>query len=124
MHNSTVTDRVFKTVILAFLVLSVLTQLLVSAWFYDKLKGLESRLSLYPVEKPIDVDLRVTIPELIEIDQKIDRLNQRLDTLRVPQVERPVAQEKTGSERSSKSASKKASPRGSTQVDVVEKIGN
>ena len=124
MHNSTVTDRVFKTVILAFLVLSVLTQLLVSAWFYDKLKGLESRLSLYPVEKPIDVDLRVTIPELIEIDQKIDRLNQRLDTLRVPQVERPVAQEKTGSERSSKSASKKASPRGSTQVDLVEKIGN
>jgi len=124
MYGTTAPDRILKIVILAFLILSVLTQILVSAWFYDKLKVLESHLSVYPVNKPVDVDLRITIPELVEIDRKIDRLTQLLG--RVPATPRKpaVASESTKTDRLSRSVRKKASPRGSTQVDVVEKIGN
>lgn len=127
MNGTAIRDRIFKTVILAFLIFSILIQILVSAWFYDKLKMLENRLSLHPVNKPVEVDLRVTIPELVEIDRKIDRLTQRVgNVLRTPR-EAAVLQRSTKSESPSKSVKKKPKLRESTkstQVDVVEKIGN
>jgi hypothetical protein len=124
MNGKTGKDTVFKATILAFLMLSILMQILVSAWFFDKLTGLENRLSLYPVDKPVDVDLRVTIPELVEIDRKIERLAQLLSQALTNGGETLTAQQKTSTKGSSKAVTKKATPRASTQVDVVEKIGN
>jgi hypothetical protein len=124
INDTTIADKVFKIVILAFLIFSILIQITVSVWFHEKLKNLENRLSLYPVNKPAEVDLRVTIPKLVEIDGKIDKLAQELDkVVRSPRTP-AVSQTQTKAEHPPKSNNKKAKPRKSTQVDVVEKIGN
>jgi hypothetical protein len=124
MNGTIVGDRLFKAVILTFLFLSVLIQIMVSIWFYEKLSNMENRLSLYPVNKPVEVDLKVKIPELVEIDDKIDRLTQRLGK----ELDSPKAHDRskkvTKGEALPKRSKKKSKPRGSTQVDVVEKIGN
>ena len=124
MFDTAVRDRIFKAVILAFLVFSIVIQLLISAWFYDKLKTLENRLSLYPVNKPVELDLKVTIPELVEIDRKIDGLTQRLG--KDLKAQRAVSDPKrnTDAKVASKPAKKVAKTRRSNQVDVVEKVGN
>jgi hypothetical protein len=114
----------FKTVLLALLILSVLTQVLVSAWFYDKLKMMDSRLSLYPVNKPVEVDLRVTIPELVEIDQKIEQLNQRLGKVGGVSSTAVTDKKATRSQKPPKVVKKTPKPRRSTSVDVVERIGD
>jgi hypothetical protein len=124
MYGTPATDRIFKIVILVLLILSVLTQILVSVWFYDKLKTLESRLSLYPVNKPVDVDLRVTIPELVEIDRKLDSLTQRIDEMSGPADEGAAPQPQTEPGLSSGAVSQKAPRRESTQVDVIKPIQN
>ncbi len=124
MNGSAVRDRVFKVVILAFLISSILIQITVSLWFHEKLKNLESRLSLYPVNKPVEVDLRVTIPELAQIDGKIDRLTQEVGQVLSSRRVRTIQKGRAVAETSSKSDKKKAKPSGSTQVDVVEKIVN
>lgn len=126
MNDTAVIDRVFKTVILVFLIFSILIQIVFSVWFYDKFKMLESRLTLYPVNKPAEVYPRETIPELAEINRKIDRLSKELSELfKAPQAF-AVPQRNTEATHSSKSVRKKAKPKkstASTQVDVVEKIG-
>jgi hypothetical protein len=124
MNGTAVKDRVFKTTILAFLILSILIQILVSFWFHDKLEGLENRLSLYPVDKPVDVDLKVTVPELVEIDRKIERLAERLNQTLATEQQSAQTQRDTESKGSRQVVKKKAKPRTSTQVDVVEKIEN
>ena len=124
MNGTDGKDTLFKATILAFLMLSILMQILVSAWFFDKLTGLENRLSLYPVDKPVDVDLRITIPELVEIDRKIESLARQINQTLVKGGGTRTAQQKTSTKGSSKAVSKKSKPRASTQVDVVEKIGN
>jgi len=124
MNGTAGKDTVFKATILVFLMLSILMQILVSAWFFDKLTGLENRLSLYPVDKPVDVDLRVTIPELVEIDRKIEGLAQQVNQALVKGQVSQTTQQKTSTKGTSKAVTKKSKPRPSTQVDVVEKIGN
>ncbi len=126
MDGTTVRDKVFKTVILALLTFSTLIQVSFSAWFYDKLKTLESHLSTYPVNKPVTVDLGAEIPELVETNRKIDRLTEQLDTaLNTPQAfQGPERNTPLGT--SSKPARKKANSRQSTgyaQVEVIERIG-
>jgi hypothetical protein len=115
-------DRLFKTVLLVLVMLSVVVQILVSAWFYDKLRMLDEHLSLYPVNKPVEVGLKVTIPELVEIDRKIDALNRRLDGA---EKVRPVPRE------SVETPEKRTPPEPAEQVpeapqskhvDVIEKI--
>jgi uncharacterized protein (DUF58 family) len=122
MNGPAVRDRLFKAIILALLIFSILVQILVSAWFYDKLRTLESRLSLYPVNKPVEVDLKVTIPELLEIDRKIDLLNQRLGEGPKTQRASTPPRQSTKSGSSSKGVKKTGQSRKSTRVDVVEKI--
>jgi uncharacterized protein (DUF58 family) len=122
MNGPAVRDRLFKTIILALLIFSILIQILVSAWFYDKLRTLESRLSLYPVNKPVEVDLKVTIPELLEIDRKIDLLNQRLGEGPKTQRTSTPSRKSTKSGSSSKGVKKTGQSHKSTRVDVVEKI--
>lgn len=124
MFDTAVRDRIFKTVILAFLAFSIVTQLLISAWFYDKLKTLENRLSLYPVNKPVEVDLKVTIPELVEIERKIDGLTQRLGENLKAQHAASVPKRNDDAKVASKPSTKAAKTRRSNQVDVVEKVGN
>lgn len=127
MNDTAIIDRVFKTVILVFLIFSILIQIVFSVWFYDKFKMLESRLTLYPVNKPVEVDPSKTIPELAEINRKIDRLSKGLDRVFKDPQAFAVPQRDTEAVRSSKSAGKKAKPQKptvSTRVDVVEKIGN
>ncbi len=124
MFETTVRDRIFKTVILTFLGVSIVIQLLVSAWFYDKLKMLENRLSLYPVNKPVEVDLRVTVPELVEIDRKIDGLTQRLGQDLKAQEAVSAPKQSTDAAVASQPAKKTAKPRKANRVDVVEKVGN
>ena len=124
MNGTAVKDRVFKTTILVFLILSILIQILVSAWFYDKLEGLDNRLSLYPVDKPVDVDLKVTVPELVEIDRKIERLAEQLNQTLATERQPGATQRDTESKGSREVVKKKAKPRMSTQVDIIEKIGN
>jgi hypothetical protein len=124
MFETTVRDRIFKTVILTFLGVSIVIQLLVSAWFYDKLKMLENRLSLYPVNKPVEVDLRVTVPELVEIDRKIDGLTQRLGQDLKAQEAVSAPKQSTDAAVASKPAKKTAKPRKANRVDVVEKVAN
>jgi len=124
MNGTAGRDTVFKATILAFLMVSILMQILVSAWFFDKLTGLENRLSLYPVDKPVDVDLRVTIPELVEIDRKIEILAQQVNQALVKTGVSRTTEQKTSTKGASKAVTKKSKPRASTQVDVVEKIGN
>ena len=124
MFETTVRDRIFKTVILTFLGVSIVIQLLVSAWFYDKLKMLENRLSLYPVNKPVEVDLRVTVPELVEIDRKIDGLTQRLGQDLKAQEAASAPKQSTDAAVASKPAKEPAKPRKANRVDVVEKVGN
>ena len=124
MNGTAGKDTVFKATILVFLMLSILMQILVSAWFFDKLTGLENRLSLYPVDKPVDVELRVTIPELVEIDRKIEGLAQQVNQALVKARVSRTTQQKTSTKGTSKAVTKKSKPRPSTQVDVVEKIGN
>jgi len=124
MNGTAGKDTVFKATILAFLMLSILMQILISAWFFDKLKGLEDRLSLYPVDKPVNVDLRVTIPELVEIDRKIESLARQINQTLVDGRATQQMQQKTSTQDASKPVTKKNKRRASTQVDVVEKIGN
>jgi len=122
MNGTGFKESAFKTVILALLIFSILIQIMVSVWFYEKLKNLENRLALYPLNKPVEVDLRVTIPELVEIDGKIDRLTQRLGKVLTSPRGRTVHEREVLTGGSSKSNDKKAKSRGSTQVDVVEQI--
>ncbi|NIQ38247.1 MAG: hypothetical protein GTN81_06630 [Proteobacteria bacterium] len=124
MNGTTGRDGVFKLTILAILILSIVIQIAVSVWFYEKLKNMEDRLSLYPVNKPVEVDLRVTVPELVEIDRKIDKLHQRLGVPVTSRRTPTVDKQRSAEENSTKSKKKKLKPRQSTQVDVVEKIDN
>ena len=124
MLDTPVRDRFFKTVILTILVFSIVVQFLVSAWFYDKLKMLDNRLSQYPMNKPVEVDLKVTIPELVEINQKIDRLSQRLDKGMEPQQTAEIAKPETESKTASKPVKKAAKSNRSHRVDVVEEVRN
>jgi len=122
--ETAVRDRIFKTVILAFLLLSIMIQILVSASFHDKLKILENRLSLYPLTKPVEIDLAVALPELVEVDRKIHMLIQLLD--KGPKTQRAFSapEGNTGAEILSTPVQKKAEPRRSSQVEVVEKVKN
>jgi hypothetical protein len=124
MNGTTGKDGVFKLAILAILILSIVIQIAVSVWFHEKLKNMENRLSLYPVNKPVEVDLRVTIPELVEIDRKIDKLHQRLGTPLTSRHTPAVNKRRIAAENSTKSKKKKLKARQSTQVDVVERIDN
>jgi hypothetical protein len=124
MNGTTGKDGVFKLAILAILILSIVIQIAVSVWFHEKLKNMENRLSLYPVNKPVEVDLRVTIPELVEIDRKIDKLHQRLGTPLTSRRTPAVNKRRIAAENSTKSKKKKLKARQSTQVDVVERIDN
>jgi hypothetical protein len=124
MFDTAVRDRIFKTVILVFLFFSIVIQILISTWFYDKLRTLENQLSLYPVNKPVEVDLKVTIPELAEIDRKIDGLTQRLDTELKTQEALAAPKQRAKSEPKSQPASKKNKTRKANKVDIVEKVTN
>ncbi len=124
MNGTAMKDGVFKIIILAVLIFSILIQIVVSGWIYEKIKTLENRLSLYPVNKPVEVDLRVTIPELVEIDGKIDKLTERLGMVLTSHQSHTVQQERTKAARSTNPDKKKARTGGSTRVDVVEKIKN
>lgn len=127
MIGTPVRDRVFKSVILALLIFSILIQIMVSVWAYEKFKIIETRLSTYPVSKPVAVDVRGTIPQLEEIDRKIDKLAQGLNkALRAPQGS-AVPKRSVEAGCSSTPVTKKTKPRKpakSTQVEVIEKIGN
>jgi len=122
-----VKDKIFKTVILALLTLSILIQVLVSVWFYAKFKMIENRLSIFPVSAPVSVDLKGEIPELAEIHGKIDKLAQGLDKVLRARQESAVSKRNTDTGFLSEPVSKKARPRKSArsaQVEVVEKISN
>lgn len=123
MIGTPVKDKIFKTVILALLTLSILIQVLVSVWFYAKFKMIENRLSIFPVS----VDLKGEIPELAEIHGKIDKLAQGLDKVLRARQESAVSKRNTDTGFLSEPVSKKARPRKSArsaQVEVVEKISN
>jgi hypothetical protein len=124
MFETTGRDRGFKTVILVCLAFSIMLQILVSSWFYDKLKTLENHLSQYPVNKPVEVDLNVTVPELVEIDKKIDKLNQYLTKGVTPRKTSSVTKTSAESEIPAKPPTEEPKPRRSHQVDVIEKIAN
>ncbi|NIQ40092.1 MAG: hypothetical protein GTN81_16135 [Proteobacteria bacterium] len=72
-------DRAFRLMVLACLVFSMIIQILVSAWFNDKIETVESRLSVCPVITPEEVDLTVVLPRLGDVSRKIDRLTHQLD---------------------------------------------
>ena len=124
MFDTAVRDRIFKTVILVFLFFSIVIQILISTWFYDKLRTLENQLSLYPVNKPVEVDLKVTIPELAEIDRKIDGLTQRLDVELETQQALAAPKRPAKSKPKSQAVSKKNKTRKANKVDIVEKVTN
>jgi len=122
--GTTIRDKIFKIVILVLLLFSIMIQVLVSAWFCDKLETLENRLSLHPVSKPVEVDVKVTLPELVEVDRKIDGFVQELDKERRTQQAILVPEGKTKIEIPSAPVRAEAKPRRSNRVEVVEKIKN
>jgi hypothetical protein len=126
MNRTAVKDRIFKTVILALLAVSIMVQILVSIWFYDRFKTIESRLSTYPVKEPVRVDLKGSIPELAEIDRKIDKLVQEVNGVLRRVQQSATAKRNTEAAPLPKTVIRKAKPgtaAKSTQVEVVEKIG-
>ncbi len=117
-------DRIFKTIILAFLIFSMMIQILVFPWFHNKLKIVENRLSLYPIDKPEKVDLTVILPELVKTDRKIDLLTRQLDKGLESQRVFLVPEENTKTEPLPTPARKEAESRRSIQVEVVEEVKN
>jgi hypothetical protein len=117
-------DRGFKAVILACLFLSILIQMLVAGWFYAKLRILENRFSTYPVIKPVKVDGHVLIPELVEIDQSIDRLTQQWHKTLEIQHALSFSEENIQAQLPSTPARERAKPRRANQVVVVEEVTN
>jgi hypothetical protein len=122
--NKAVKDKGFKAAVLACLFLSIVIQILVATRLYDKFRMLDNHFSPYPVVKPVAVDLEVAIPELIETDRNIDRLTQRLDKRLETRRGQSVSGGDIKAEIPSKPVRKKAKPRKSNQVVVVEEVKN
>jgi hypothetical protein len=115
-------DRMFRLMVLACLLFSMIIQILVSAWFNEKIETLESRLSVYPVVTPEEVDLTVVLPKLGEVGRKIDRLTHQLDgEMRNQQTARPSEGE-AKTEIDSAPVRKDEKPRRSIEVEVVESV--
>jgi len=128
MIGSPVKDRIFKTVILALLVLSVLMQLATSVWVHSKFKTIQSRLSVYPVNQPTKAGLEGKLRRFEEIERKLDRLVRQIDEAIKPLQGRTLTRRsKKAPARLSPTESQKAKYRKSvksTHVEVVEKVGN
>jgi hypothetical protein len=117
-------DKVFKTVILASLLASIMIQILVVVRVHNKLKLLESHLSHYPINQPERVSLSQTLPELVTLDRTTDLLTERLNQFIKRRQALRAPKEKTESKPRSTPVRKEGKPRRSKHVEIIEQVNN
>lgn len=117
-------DKIFKTVILASLLASIMVQILVLVRLHNKLKVLESHLSLYPINQPERVGLSETLPEIVTLDRNIDLLTERLNRYIKSRQALRAPKENTESETRSTPIRKEGKRRRSNHVEIIEEVNN